>query len=209
MTRLVIVGAGGHAAVVAEAAQLVEAWDDICFIDDKYADLNEIMGLPVVGDLSSVQELKGDGVEFIVAIGDNQTRLKLHQDIAENGGQLVSVVHPSAAVSRSAVVQPGTAIMAQSAINARTTIGVACVVNTGATIDHDCQIESGVHISPGAHLAGGVSVGERAWIGIGASVINNVSIGSAALVGAAAAVLSDVPANRTVVGIPAREIVRR
>lgn len=209
MTRLVIIGAGGHAAVVAEAAQLEGPWDDICFIDDKYPDLGEILGLPVVGDLSAAHTLTADGADFIVAIGSNRTRLEVHQSIAHGGGQLVSVIHPSAAVSSSAVVQPGAAILAQAAINARTTIGVACIVNTGVTIDHDCQIESGVHISPGARLAGGVSVGERAWIGIGASVINNVSIGSAAIVGAGATVLGDVPANQTVVGIPAREIVRR
>jgi len=209
VTRLVILGAGGHAVVVAEAAQLEGAWDDICFIDDTYPDGSEIIGLPVIGDLSAMQELKNDRVEFIVAIGNNYTRLEQHQKIASSGGHLVSVIHPSASVSRSAIVQPGTAVMAQTAINARTTIGVACIVNTGATIDHDCLIGSGVHISPGARLAGSVSVGDRAWIGLGASVTNNVSIGSAAIVGAAAAVLGDVPANQTVVGIPAREIMRQ
>ena len=209
MTRLVILGAGGHAAVVAEAAQLEGAWDDICFVDDKYPDVSEIIGLRVVGDLSAVQELKADRVEFIVAIGNNHVRLELHQKIASSGGHLVSVVHPSTTVSRSASVQPGTVIMAQAAINARTVIGVACIVNTGATIDHDCQIESGVHISPGANLAGGVSVGERAWIGIGAIVMNDVSIGPNAIIGASAAVITDVAANNTVVGIPAKQINRQ
>lgn len=209
MNRLVIVGAGGHAAVVAEAAQLDGIWDDICFVDDKYPDIDEIIGRPVVGDLSAVQKLSVDGASFIVAIGNNETRLKVHEKIARNGGHLVSVIHPSAAVSHSAILQPGTAVMAQAAINARTSIGIACIVNTGATLDHDCRLESGVHISPGANLAGGVTVGERAWIGLGASVINNVSIGSAAVVGACAAVLTDVPANRTVVGIPASERAHR
>ena len=209
MTRLVIVGAGGHAAVVAEAAELEGTWDDICFVDDKYPDLSEIIGLPVIGTLSAVQEQISDQTEFMVAIGDNRTRLELHQKIASSGGRLASIVHPTAIVSRTATVQPGTVILAQAVINARTTLGIACIVNTCATIDHDCAIDAGVHISPGAQLAGGVSVRERAWIGIGASVINNVSIGNDAIVGAAAVVLNDVAANQTVVGIPAREIVRR
>jgi len=208
MTRLIIVGAGGHAAVVAEAAQLAGPWDDICFVDDKYPDIDEIVGFPVVGELSAIPKLQTDQTEFIVAIGNNQTRLELHEKIESSGGRLVSVIHPSASVSPTAIVKPGTVILAQAAINARATIGVACIVNTGATVDHDCQIESGVHISPGANLAGGVSIGTRAWIGMGASVINNVSIGSAAIIGAAAAVLSDVAANQKVVGVPAREIVR-
>ncbi len=209
MTRLVIVGAGGHAAVVAESAQLQGTWDDICFIDDRYPDLSDIVGLPVVGDLAAVQSLRSDGAEFVIAIGNNTTRLNLYRSIAGEGGQMVSVFHPSASISRSANVEPGTVVMAQGVINARTKIGVACIVNTGATVDHDCVIDSGVHVSPGANLAGSVSVGERAWIGMGANVANNVSIGRDAIVGAGAAVLNDVAADRTAVGVPARELVRQ
>ena len=206
MSCLVIVGAGGHAAVVAEAAQLLAAWDEICFIDDKYPDLSQVIGLPVVADMSEINKLIANKADFVVAIGDNDLRFRLHQQIEQAGGEMVSVVHPSATVSRSAMVHPGTVILAQAAVNARTTIGAACIVNTAATIDHDCKIESGVHISPGAHLAGGVSVGERAWVGIGASVMNDVSIGFDAIIGASAAVISDVAANDTVAGVPAKRI---
>ena len=209
MTRLLIVGAGGHAAVVAEMAELVGAWEQICFVDNKYPDLTSIIDLPVVGNSSAIPGLISDEADFVIAIGNNQTRLKLHHEILDAGGRVVSVVHPSAVVSPSAMIEKGSVVMAQAVINARTTIGAACIINTGATIDHDCRIEPAVHISPGAHLAGGVSVGEQTWIGIGASVVNNVSIGSNSIVGAAAGVLNDVPAGRTVVGTPAREVSTR
>jgi len=209
VTCLVIVGAGGHAAVVAEAAQLQGAWEEICFIDDKYPGVTEIIGLPVVADTSSIIKLITDNVAFVVAIGDNDLRFRLHQQIEKAGGHMVSIIHPSASVSCSAMVQPGTVILAQAVVNARATIDVACIVNTAATIDHDCEIQAAVHISPGAHLAGGVSVGERGWVGIGASVMNDVSIGSNAVIGASAAVIADVETNSTVVGVPARQISRR
>jgi len=208
VTRLVIVGAGGHAAVVAEMADLVGAWENICFIDDKYPDLASIIDLPVVGNSSAIPGLINDKADFVIAIGNNQTRLKLHHEIVETGGRVVSVIHPSAVVSPSVILEKGSVVMAQAVINARTTIGAACIINTGATVDHDCRLEPAVHISPGAHLAGGVSVGEQTWIGIGASVVNNVSIGASVIIGAGAAVLDNVPAHQTVVGIPAREISR-
>ena len=81
MTRLVIVGAGGHAAVVAEMAELVGAWEHICFVDDKYPDLTSTIDLPVVGNLSAIPGLINDKAEFVIAIGNNQTRLKLHREI--------------------------------------------------------------------------------------------------------------------------------
>jgi maltose O-acetyltransferase len=49
-----------------------------------------------------------------------------------------------------------------------------------------------------------VSVGERAFVGIGAVVLPNVSIGADCVVGAGAVVTRDVPPGTTVVGIPAR-----
>ena len=209
MTQLVIVGAGGHAAVVAEAAELVGVWEQICFVDDKYPELSNIIDLPVVGNFSAIPDLVNDNAEFVIAIGNNRTRLKLHREIVEAGGRVVSVIHPSAVVSASATIEKGTVVMAQAAINARATVGAACIINTGATIDHDCRLESAVHISPGAHLAGGVSVGECSWVGIGASVVNNVLIGSNSIVGAAAGVLKDVSADVTVVGTPAIEVSTR
>ena len=208
MTRLVIVGAGGHAAVVAEAARLQGEWDDICFIDQQYPDVSQVIGLPVVGNMTFVASLQADDVEFIVGIGDNDTRLKVHEELSSDGAGFAVVVHPSASVSRSASVQSGTVIMAQAVVNARSTVGVACIINTGATVDHDCQLGSAVHLSPGVNIAGGVSVGTKTWIGIGAVVVNKVSIGDGVIVGAGAAVLDNVPAHQTVVGVPAREINR-
>lgn len=35
MTKLVIIGAGGHGAVVADAALLMAKWSEIVFLDDK------------------------------------------------------------------------------------------------------------------------------------------------------------------------------
>jgi acetyltransferase-like isoleucine patch superfamily enzyme len=83
-------------------------------------------------------------------------------------------------------------------------MGRACIVNTAATIDHDCWLGDGVHVCPGTHLAGNVSIGDRAWIGIGSAVRQRLEIGADAVVGAGAAVVADVPSGKTVVGVPAR-----
>ncbi|MOA55555.1 putative acetyltransferase EpsM [compost metagenome] len=69
-------------------------------------------------------------------------------------------------------------------------------------------MSSAVHISPGARLAGGVKVGEQSWIGIGSCVRQLVNIGRFVIVGAGAAVVDDIPDGMTVVGIPARQLVK-
>jgi sugar O-acyltransferase (sialic acid O-acetyltransferase NeuD family) len=200
---LLIIGAGGHGKVVADTA-LALGWSGIAFLDDRAPDLPEPLGLPVLGALRDLQAEAGGFGHAIVAIGDSRLRLTWSQRCREAGLQIVSLIHPSAAVSRFAQLEPGSVVFAQAAINADARLGAACIINTGATVDHDCLIGAGVHVCPGAHLAGEVRVGDGAWIGIGAAIRQGINIGAHATVGAGAVVVADVAESATVVGVPAR-----
>lgn len=205
MTRLVIVGAGGHGAVVAEAAAEDGRWGEIRFLDDDPA-LDTVVGVPVVGRAAEVFSVADQATEIVVAIGDNRRRLDLCGEIEAKGHKVTSVIHPAAHVSKSASLSRGTVVLAGVIVNARARIGRACILNTGATVDHDCVLEDGVHVSPGANLAGNVQVGQCAWIGIGSSVREGVTIGHESIVGTGAAVVSDVGEAVTVGGVPARRL---
>lgn len=199
-------GAGGHGAVVAEAALLSQAWKSIAFLEDDPSRGKEVVGCPIVDQTSSFAEFLGDDYEFFVALGDNKQRSEILSSIEEKGGVLARIVHPAAVISQSASIGAGTVVCAGAVINARASIARGCIINTSASIDHDCVLGDSVHISPGTHLAGGVQVGDRSWLGIGSSVLVGVRIGEDAIIGAGAVVLSDVPANSKVVGVPARPI---
>ena len=204
MTKLVIIGAGEHGSVVADAALLMAKWSEIVFLDDKDFGGATVLGIPVVGRVDDWADLVDQDVEFFVAIGGNARRLEVLLAIESQQEVIVSIVHPSAVVSPFAIVDPGVVVCAGAVINPRATIGRGSIVNTGATVDHDCVIKPGVHISPGANLAGCVTIGERSWIGIGAVVREGVTIGSDCVVGAGAAVISDVESGQKVAGVPAR-----
>ena len=190
MNRLIIIGAGGHGRVVADASSVPAV-----FLDEDTS-LEGVVGTP--SELSNVSTNE-DGI--VVAIGDNKTRLQMLSGI----NQAITLVHESAIVSNAVSLGVGTVVLAGAIININAKIGVGCIVNTGATIDHDCQLADGVHISPGVNLGGNVTVGECSWIGIGACVKDGVTIGNNVIVGAGAAVVNDIPDNVTVVGVPAKE----
>ena len=204
MTRLIIVGAGGHGSVLAEAAVLSKIWSSVCFVDDRQDCDASVVGFPVLGSTELLGELVDEETRFFVAIGQNRYRDEALSSIREQGGSLANVIHPAAVVSPSALVESGTGICAGAVVNARASIGRGSIINTSATIDHDCILGCAVHISPGAHLAGGVTVGDRSWIGIGAVVKEGISIGDDCVVGAGASVVEDVGSGMTVVGVPAR-----
>jgi len=206
--RLAILGASGHGKVVADAA-LAAGWQVVTFYDDAWPVVSANGPWEVVGRTA---ELLRDAPQLdgaVVAIGDNATRLAKLRQLLAGGVVLVSVVHPSAVVSPRAEVGEGSVIFAGAVLNPFARLGRGCIVNSGASVDHDCELADGAHVSPGAHLGGGVRVGEASWIGIGASVKQDVVIGGGVVVGAGAAVVNDIADGLTVVGVPARKLVRR
>lgn len=207
MSRLFVIGAGGHGAVVAEAAADSGNWKKILFLDDdETADV--VLGFPVAGTTEMMSSLAVEDAGFVVAIGDNRRRLELSKEIIRRGLHLATVVHPDAIVSKSATIGAGTVVCAGAIVNARAEVGLACILNTGSTIDHDCRLQDGVHVSPGANLAGTVHVGRCTWVGVGAAVREGVAIGQDATVGAGSAVVCDFGDAVTVGGVPAKTLTK-
>ena len=201
--RVVIIGASGHARVIADiircSGDTVEG-----FVDDR--DASEFPGLRVLGKVSDVLKLhrEQEDLRFIIGIGKNSTRYI----IAGQYGALpfYTAVHPSAVIAEDCVIGRGTVVMANAVINTGSRIGSHCILNTSATADHDSVIGDCAHISPGVHLGGTVCVGDRAWIGIGACVKNNTNICADTVVGAGAVVIRNIDTAGTYVGVPARKL---
>lgn len=205
---LVIIGAGGHANVVADAAECCGRWRDIVLYDDAPGVVSR-GPWRIAGTIADFfRDDTRRGVEVVVAIGENRRRLELLAQVLERGYMLAVVVHPRATVSRYASIGPGSVVFANAVVNIAAVIGRGSIINTGATVDHDCRLGEAVHISPGANLAGKVSVGDCSWIGIGACVREGIAIGRYAIVGAGAVVIRPLPDNTMAVGNPARLLPR-
>jgi len=207
MKRLAVFGCGGHGKVVADTA-IEEGWNRIRFYDDVGS--NPLMDeqWEFGGGQQSLTEQCSDLSGLVVAIGSNHTRLKMIHALSGTGIPLCSVIHPKAVISRYAKVNRGCVVFAGAVINVHAQLGIGVIINTGATVDHDCYLDDGVHISPGAHLAGNVHVGKRSWIGIGALIKQGIVIGDDCIIGAGAVVLNNVESGLTVVGVPAKPLIK-
>lgn len=203
----VVLGAGGHGAVVADTLELCRQ-RLVGFCDDHMVGSGP-GGLPVLGSLEQIPLIC---VRYAIdsaayGIGDNRQR-KIRSAGVPASITRPPVIHPSAAISPKAEIGAGVYIGPHAVVNAFATVGAGTIVNTGATIDHHCRIENWSHICPGAHLAGNVAVGEGALVGTGACAKPGMSIGPWSVVGAGAVVVKDIPAGCTAVGCPARPIHR-
>lgn len=140
---LVILGAGGYANTVCDVAEQL-GYKIFAVLDDK---------LPGF-ELMTFDKYLQDGIEFMVALGNNEFRIKWMDTIKNAGGKLSLLIHPSAYVSPKAVIEEGTVVLPKAIVNTGAKVERGCIINLGCIIDHDCVIEEGVHICLGAVVKG-------------------------------------------------------
>ena len=198
--RLIVVGAGGHASVVIDAARAAGV-SDIAVVDER-ATISHVGSAPV---FSSPSQVSG-ATHFIVAVGDNAARAAEFDRALAAGLEPHSVIHPTAVVSPEALIGVGVFVGALAVVNPGAVVRANAIVNTAAVVEHDCSIGAHAFIGPRATLCGGCSVGEGALVGAGATMIPLTSVGEGTVVGAGAAVTENFDAGLTVVGVPARAV---
>jgi UDP-perosamine 4-acetyltransferase len=214
VTRVVGLGAGGHAKVVIDILRLSGGVEVIGLVDPKPELWNvAVAGVPVLGGDDMLAVLSQEGVSHIFiglgSVGDMQPRQRVYERALGAGFQIVPAIHPRSVISQSAILGIGPTIMAGAVINADARLGDDVVINTGSIVEHDCLIGNHVHIATGATLASTVNVGNGVHIGAGATIIQEITIGEGAIVGAGATVIRDVDPWTVVVGVPAETIRSR
>lgn len=144
MHDLIIIGAGGFGVVVADLARQSGKYRQINFLDDGK------VGEGILGKISAFHQFKSSSTEMIVALGNNNLRQQLLQELVGVGISLATIIHDRAFVSPSASVGAGSIVLPLALLNTGVEVGQGCIINCGAIVDHDCVIEDCCHIGPGA-----------------------------------------------------------
>ncbi|NLK95368.1 MAG: sialic acid O-acetyltransferase [Clostridiales bacterium] len=183
MSNLLIIGAGGHGKVVAEAAELENKYDKISFLDDNN-DVKNVFDFKVIGKINEYGKFANEYKYAFVAIGNNEKRLKLINKLMKAGYSVPNVIHPKSYVSKYSSVGLGTVILSGAVVNVNSKVGVGCILNINSTIDHDCNIGNGVHISSGAVIRSMVNIQDLSVIGPGACITSGKVISKNSLIDA-------------------------
>ena len=205
MPEIILLGAGGHALVVADAATAAGHAVAGCLDDDESPTLaTGDPRAPRLGPLDDLSPL--DHHAWIIAIGDLGRRRVLIDRIdgrPHEGPGPTTVIHPRAVVAPSAALGRAVLVAPGAVVNARARVHDHAILNSSCVVEHECEIGENAHVAPGAVLGGRVRVGRDALIGLGSRILPGVSVGSRSVVGAGAVVARDVPDAVTVTGIPA------
>lgn len=165
-------------------------------------------GFEIIGafdDLFSKEDLSG--MNFLLTMGDNAIRTELSRKIISLGGNVPSLIHPMAVVSRFAEIsQIGVYISPFTYVQADSSIGKNSILLSHVNISHTTRIGESCFIAGGATVGAYTTVGDFVFIGQGALSISGKvkSIGRLAYIGARCLITQDVPEEVVFSGMPGK-----
>lgn len=148
-----------------------------------------------------------------IAIADSEVRSRLSAKCAESGVKFMTVQAPTAVILDDNHIGEGAILCSFVNITSNARIGRHFHANIYSYVAHDCVIGDFVTFAPAVKCNGNVRIDDHAYIGTGAILKQGrpgdpLVIGSGAIVGMGAVVTKSVPPGTTVVGNPARPLVK-
>ena len=180
MKDIILIGGGGHCKAVIDIIEQEDLFNIIGIIDKPEFLGKSVLGYPVIGNDSELNNLVKRCKNVLITIGqirNSLPRINLFDTVLKLGFTLPSVISPRAYVSKYASIGKGSVIMHDVVVNAGAKIGDNCIINTKSIVEHGSNIGNHCHISTNAVINGDVVVGNGSFIGSGAISKEGIRIG--------------------------------
>lgn len=157
------------------ASTLGEILMDVCaalsrpiegFFDDANQE-DEFLGVKILGGMDALlsnARVREAGV--FVAIGDNQKRRTVCEQLKTAGFSLPRVIHPSAWVAPSARLGSGNLVLAGACIGTRTRIGAFNLIFPGVCFSHHNEVGDFNFFAPNVSIGGYTRLASNCHIGM-------------------------------------------
>ena len=168
-----MVGAGGFGRMVAEQAMIEY---DCAFVDDGQPVGTDICGIPVVGSLADLPELRKEYGLLVVGIGNNRFRAQVYEKAKALGFAFPNIVAPSAYISPFAEVGCGCVLMQNACVQNGASVGNGVLLNAGTEVHCGGTVGDYVLLYTNSTIRTGAKVGRYARIGGNVTVCNNATV---------------------------------
>lgn len=207
MTHLIgVYGAAGCGRGIMPLLRAQYRQAELVFIDDGQAP-GHVNGQDIV-TWDDFLGRRCDRKSVSIAIAASGIRQTLAQRCAAAAIPLVEARAASVVQMDDVTLEDGACLSPFVTLTSNIRIGRCFHANLYSYVEHDCVIGDFVTFAPGAKVNGNVSIGDHAYIGSGAIIRQGITIGAGAIVGMGAVVTRDVAPGATVVGNPAKPLVK-
>ena len=207
MNRLIgVYGASGCGRGILPLLRAQYPDADLVFIDDGMAP-GQVNNHQIV-DWGGFLSRDADEKSASIAIAAPRTRQHLAEKCVAAAIPLIEARAKGVVQMDGVKIADGACLSPFVTLTSNIEIGRCFHANLYSYVEHDCVIGDFVTFAPGAKVNGNVTVGDHAYIGSGAVIRQGVTIGAGAVVGMGAVVLNDVAPGVTVVGNPARPLIK-
>jgi sugar O-acyltransferase (sialic acid O-acetyltransferase NeuD family) len=192
-------------------AALVAGDADLVFVDD-HPSAPLVNGQRVLTYMQWLSEPAS--IRYMnVAIANGRVREQLVQRCAADGVQFFEARAANVVQLDDVQLGVGAVLCSFVTLTSNIRIGQHFHANIYSYVEHDCVIGDYVTFAPGVMCNGNVHIEDHAYIGAGAIIKQGLSgaplvIGRGAVVGMGAVVTKSVPPGVTVVGNPARPLIK-
>ena len=159
--------------MVAEQAMLQY---DCAFVDDGQVVGAEICGIPVVGGLSDLPELRKNYDLLVVGIGSNQFRAQVYEKAKTLGYGFPNIIAPSAYISPYSKMGYGCVVLQNACIQNGASVGNGVLLNAGTEVHCDATVGDYALIYTNSVVRTGATVGNFARIGSNCTICNNATV---------------------------------
>lgn len=180
MSKLILIGAGGHAESCIEIIEQTKQYEIIGLIGLENEVGSLLLGYPVLGTDSELGRIVQSCPNALIALGQIHSpalRMAMYKLAVNVGFKFPAIISPNACISRHAFIGNGSVIMNGVIVNAGVKIGENSIINTQAILEHGVQVGDHVHISTGAIVNGNCSIGSESFVGSGVVMRQDITIG--------------------------------
>lgn len=216
--KVIIIGGRGTPTVIAD--QMTDAHkrfgmdiEVLGFALDDLSGGNSISGYPILCGIRELHEKYGkyDDVRYVYNLYRSdviQERTNLLYSLNFPLQRFCNFVHPSVMLARSAQMGYGNILLANVVINSNVILGNFNTFNSGTLVGHDTVIGNNNFFAAQVCVGSNLKIGNMNFVGLNSSLKNFITIGNVNLVGMASNVTKNLDNNMTVVGNPARPLVK-
>ena len=207
MTKLIgVYGASGCGRGILPILRAQHPNAELVFIDDGQAP-SSINGHAII-DWTSFLKRDASARAVSIAIAASKLRQVLAEKCATATIPLIEARATSVVQMDNVSIGAGACLSPFVTLTSNIHIGCCFHANLYSYVEHDCVIGDFVTFAPGAKVNGNVTIEDHAYIGSGAVIRQGITIGASATVGMGAIVTRDVPPGVTVVGNPAKKLIK-